>query len=63
MLTNLSHSVTQRASEGKCIYLAEMWPNGDANQWLQFDTDFLSTEVAHVHPNVRILFVDKNDRL
>ncbi|KAH8666554.1 family 3 carbohydrate esterase, partial [Xylariales sp. PMI_506] len=41
--------VTQRAAEGKCIYLADMWPNGE--QWFQFDTDYLATESPHVHPN------------
>ncbi len=46
--------VTKRAAEGKCIYLAEMWPNGDSSQWFQFDTDYLTTESPHVHPNVRI---------
>lgn len=44
--------ITTRASEGKCIYLAEMWPNGDSDQWFQFDTDYLTTEDPHVHPNV-----------
>lgn len=45
--------VTQHAAEGKCIYLAEMWPLGDSEQWFQFDTDYWSTETIHVHPNVR----------
>ena len=45
--------VQQRAAEGKCIYLAEMWPQGA--QWLQFDTDYLATETPHVHPNVSVV--------
>ncbi|KAH7390083.1 family 3 carbohydrate esterase [Cadophora sp. MPI-SDFR-AT-0126] len=39
--------VTQRAAEGKCIYLAEMWPNGDSAPWLLFDTHYLATESPH----------------
>lgn len=45
--------VTQLAAQGKCIYLAEMWPNGDSDQWFQYDTDYLTYENPHVHPNVR----------
>lgn len=44
-----SSLVTQRAAEGKCIYLAEMDPNGE--QWLEIDTDYLASESPHVHPN------------
>lgn len=44
--------VTERAAEGDCIYLAEMDPNGV--QWLEFDTDYLTDEIPHVHPNVSI---------
>lgn len=47
--------VTQRASEGKCIYLADMDPGG--SQWLQFDTDYLATESPHVHPNVSLFLI------
>lgn len=43
-----------RAAEGKCIYLAEMWPLGDSDPWFDFDTDYLVGESPHVHPNVRI---------
>lgn len=47
--------VAQRAGEGKCIYLAEMDPGGV--QWLQIDTDYVSTEIPHVHPNVSVPFI------
>jgi hypothetical protein len=41
--------VTSRAGDGKCIYLADMDPGGTV--WLDFSTDYLSTEDPHVHPN------------
>lgn len=50
--TQYRNLVQQRAAEGKCIYLAEMWPENQ--QWLQFNTDYLANETPHVHPNVRI---------
>lgn len=42
--------VNTRASEGKCIYLADMDPNGAV--WLTWPDDYWSAEVIHVHPNV-----------
>lgn len=43
--------VTRRAGEGKCIYLAEMHPNGQGNPWFDFGTDFYAGEDIKVHPN------------
>ncbi|KUJ11379.1 uncharacterized protein LY89DRAFT_739567 [Mollisia scopiformis] len=37
--------VTQRAAEGKCVYLADMDPGGQI--WFDFDTDYLATESPH----------------
>ncbi|KAF4975545.1 hypothetical protein FZEAL_7691 [Fusarium zealandicum] len=41
--------VKQRAAEGKCIYMADMWPQGQ--QWFDLSTDYLAGESPKVHPN------------
>ncbi|KAF4470857.1 fg-gap repeat domain-containing [Fusarium albosuccineum] len=41
--------VKQRAGEGKCIYMADMWPKGE--QWFDFSKDYLAGETPAVHPN------------
>ncbi|KAH7320726.1 hypothetical protein B0I35DRAFT_500940 [Stachybotrys elegans] len=41
--------VKQRASAGKCIYLAEMAPGG--SDWLVIPDDYSSAETTHIHPN------------
>ena len=50
--------VRQRSGDGKCVYLADMDPNGGA--WWNFDTDFSplsASEKYHIHPNVRDFFL------
>ena len=42
--------VLTRAKEGKCIFLADMWPQGQ--QWFNLDKDYLAGETPKVHPNV-----------
>ncbi|KAF4998528.1 hypothetical protein FDECE_11769 [Fusarium decemcellulare] len=42
--------VDKKAGEGKCIYMADMQPNGQ--DWLDLETDFLKDETPKVHPNV-----------
>ncbi|KAM0544829.1 hypothetical protein ACHAPJ_011660 [Fusarium lateritium] len=41
--------VLTRAKEGKCIFLADMWPQGQ--QWFNLDKDYLAGETPKVHPN------------
>jgi hypothetical protein len=44
--------VLTRAKEGKCIFMADMWPQGQ--QWINLDTDYLAGEHPKVHPNVSV---------
>ncbi|KAM0342058.1 hypothetical protein ACHAPU_009786 [Fusarium lateritium] len=41
--------VLTRAKEGKCIIMADMWPQGQ--QWFNLDNDYLAGEHPNVHPN------------
>lgn len=41
--------VKQRAGEGKCVYIADMDPNGQV--WLDLNTEYLAGEEPKVHPN------------
>ncbi|KAF7550314.1 hypothetical protein G7Z17_g5812 [Cylindrodendrum hubeiense] len=45
--------VTERAAEGKCIYLADMDPLSPdpAHGWINTWDDYDSSETIHVHPN------------
>lgn len=47
-------ALVQRRAEDKCIYLADMAPNG---QELLTLNDMVSTENPHTHPNVSYLFL------
>lgn len=42
--------VTKKAGEGRCIYMADMQPNGQ--EWFDLEADFLPDEDPKVHPHV-----------
>lgn len=43
--------VKQRSDEGKCIYLADMDPEGAGHGWITWD-DYDPSETVHIHPGV-----------
>lgn len=43
--------LVRKRSKDKCIYLADMAPNGQ--EWFVIPDDFLDYEDPHVHPNVK----------
>lgn len=47
-------ALVQRRARDKCIYLADMAPNGQ--EFLTLN-DMVSTENPHTHPNVSYLFL------
>lgn len=47
--------VIKKAGEGKCIYMADMQPNGQ--EWFDLAVDFHDDEVPKVHPNVSSLCI------
>lgn len=42
--------LVEKHSKDKCIYLADMAPNGQ--EWFDIPDDYVATENPHVHPNV-----------
>jgi hypothetical protein len=49
-INNQFRALVDKRADEKCIYLADMAPNGE--EWFIIEEDFLSSEDPHTHPNV-----------